>query len=86
MKNKNEISLKEFIIYVESNVKIKYHGNGYKETVNYCFIDCLSKLKYSNKTKKEKVNIINDLLYYANVLGSDITRDLKKQGINKIIF
>ena len=81
---KTKITLKE-LIAVFDNVTLYYHGNSYKETLNYCFTDQLNQLKrlgrkteLNNVEKQQAIYLINELLYNAYVLGNDLKRtDLK---------
>ena len=77
------MNMKQFLKMLE-NVKIYYHGNSYKETVNYCFIDERNRLKrlyYQEANKKAMINSINDILYYLSIINPEILETLKKDKL-----
>ena len=85
---KAKITLEEFIQLID-NVDLYYHGNSYKEVVNYNFLDernNLKRLAAANAPRKKIIASINDILYYAAVLNIKKIANLKKQGLKQIII
>jgi hypothetical protein len=89
--------INEFIRIAE-NVKLYYHGNSYKETLNYSFRDNLNRLKRLKHEKdqekdatkikfieKSMIYSINEILYAASILKIESLTGLNKK-YEKIIF
>lgn len=82
-----EISIKQFINIVES-LPIYYYGNDYKETLNYCRLDELNRLKrlvYKDGPAARKRECINELLYILNITNHDELKEALN-GIKKINY
>ena len=77
------MKLQEFITYLE-NYKLYYHGNSYKETLNYTFSDNLNRLKrlaHQESSESRNNNIrysINEILYCIQILTPEIIPEIRK--------